>query len=82
MKAALGVLCALCEAALYRAVWRRYSPRLAAAFLGLLLASAGMFAASTALLPSSFSMYALTAAAAAVMEGRPRLVILAAVVGE
>ena len=34
----------------------------------LLLTSSGMFTASTALLPSSFAMYALTAAAAALIR--------------
>lgn len=41
----------------------------------------GMFAASTALLPSSFAMYAMTMAAASVISGRPQEVVPLAAVG-
>jgi alpha-1,2-mannosyltransferase len=44
--------------------------------LWLLVFNAGMFAASTALLPSSFVMYAITLAAAAVIDNRPLLVVV------
>ena len=40
-----------------------------------------MFAAATALLPSSFAMYAMTAAAAAVIEGSPMFTIASAAIG-
>ena len=60
---------------------RQYRPAVANAFLALLCCTAGMFAASTGFLPSSFTMYALTAAAAGVLEGRPYAVIAAAVIG-
>lgn len=47
----------------------------------LLCVSSGMFTSSTALLPSSFVMYAMTYAAASVMADRPLPVVVAAVVG-
>ena len=40
-----------------------------------------MFCASTALLPSSFAMYAMTTAAASVLAGRPLQTIVAAAIG-
>ena len=49
--------------------------------LFLLCCSAGMFAASSAFLPSTFVMYALTLAAAAVIDNHPRAVIAYAAVG-
>lgn len=64
-----------------RTVARQYRPAVANAFLALLCLSAGMFVASTGFLPSSFTMYALTAAAAGVLGGRPYAVIAAAVIG-
>ena len=63
------------------AVARRYRPALAHCLLLFLCVASGMFAASTSLLPSTFTMYALTAAAAAMLEGRPYAVIAAAVIG-
>ena len=61
---------------------RRYRPALAHCLLLFLCVASGMFAASTAMLPSSFTMCAVTAAAAALLDGRPYAVIVAAVVGE
>lgn len=49
--------------------------------LALLAVLPGMFAASTALLPSSFTMYAMTTATAGVLLDSPALVIAAAAVG-
>ena len=57
---------------------RRYSPTLSNCFLALACVSSGMFVSSTALLPSAFTMCALTAAAAGVLAGRVRAVILTA----
>jgi alpha-1,2-mannosyltransferase len=81
LRAALGLVSAATEAWLYRAVAARYRPALAHCLLLFLCASSGLFAASTAMLPSSFTMYALTAASAGMMEGRPYFVILAAAIG-
>lgn len=47
----------------------------------LLAAAPGLFFASTSLLPSSFTMYLLTLAAAFVLEGRSLRVVVSAVVG-
>jgi hypothetical protein len=49
--------------------------------LALLVPCAGMFVAATGLLPSSFAMACLTAAAAAVLQGRPARVVAAAAAG-
>lgn len=64
------------------AVAAQYRPAVAHCLLLFLCTSSGLFAASTALLPSTFTMYCLTAAAAALLEGRPYLVIGAAAIGE
>ena len=53
---------------LCRAVRQHVGTTTAHYLLLLLLTSSGMFTASTALLPSSFAMYALTAAAAALIR--------------
>ena len=57
-----------CCAVLCRAVRQHVGTTTAHYLLLLLLTSSGMFTASTALLPSSFAMYALTAAAAALIR--------------
>lgn len=82
LRACLGLASAATEAWLYRAVAARCRPAVARCLLLFLCSAAGLFAASTALLPSTFSMYAMTAAAAAVLEGRPFATIAAAVIGE
>ncbi len=64
-----------------RAVARRYRPALAHCLLLFLCTTSGMFASSTSMLPSSFTLYALTAAAAGMMEGSPYRVIAAAAIG-
>ena len=64
-----------------RSVQRHISAAAAHYTLALLCFAPGMFAASTALLPSSFAMYAMTAAAAAVIDGRPLATIAAAAIG-
>ena len=60
---------------LRRAVRDFAGAKLAQLLLLLLCCSAGMFAAATAFLPSSFVMYTLTLAAAAVIDNHPRGVI-------
>lgn len=62
------------------AACKQLGPRTGNILLLLLAAVPGLFFASTALLPSSFAMYCLTAAAAFVLEGRPRHVALCAIV--
>lgn len=55
--------------------------RTAQLLLIVLMCSAGMFSASTALLPSSFVMQFVTLAASAVIDNRPLLVVIYAVMG-
>ncbi len=50
---------------------RTCGPFTARVMLALLAVSAGMFQAATTLLPSTFAMYTVTAASAAVLEQRP-----------
>eukprot|EP00884_Botryococcus_braunii_P000529 jgi/Botrbrau1/10477/Bobra.0133s0083.1 len=80
-KGALGLASAVSETLLYREVRDRVGRREAVYLLIFLVSSSGMFAASTALLPSSFTMVALTLAAAAVLRSKPLQVVVAAVVG-
>ncbi len=49
--------------------------------LALLVPSAGLFVAATGLLPSSFAMCCLTAAAAAVLAAKPLHVVAAGAAG-
>ena len=61
---------------------QRHASEAAARYMLALLCSApGMFAAATAVLPSSFAMYAMTAAAAAVLDGRPMMTVASAAIG-
>ena len=60
---------------LHRAVRNFAGAKLAHLLLFLLCFNAGMFAASSAFLPSSFVMYTVTLAAAAVIDNHPRGVI-------
>lgn len=80
-KAGLGFFSALSEALLYRAAHKHISPNIARTLLLLLCVSSGMFTSSTSLLPSSFTMYALTAASAAILNSDHRRVVLYAMVG-
>jgi alpha-1,2-mannosyltransferase len=82
IKMVLGLISAYTEWRLYRAIDKRVSPAIARTFLLLLCVSSGLFAASTSLLPSTFTMYWLTFAAAFIMESKLALVILTSVVGE
>ncbi|KAI0274963.1 asparagine-linked glycosylation 9 protein isoform a [Gloeopeniophorella convolvens] len=58
----LATISTLCEAKLYDAVRLKINNRVARYMLFMLAANAGMWNASTALLPSSFSMYTTTLA--------------------
>ncbi|KAL3158672.1 hypothetical protein ABBQ32_011414 [Trebouxia sp. C0010 RCD-2024] len=69
------------EAVLYRAVHRHISPSIAKMFLLLSCTSSGMFTSATSLLPSTFTMYTLTLAAAAMLNSDHRRVVLYAMVG-
>jgi alpha-1,2-mannosyltransferase len=81
IRAFLAAASALTEWWLYKAVRSRYTASISNIFLSFLVVSSGMFAASAALLPSSFTMCALTAAAAAVIATKHNYVIFSAVIG-
>lgn len=53
----LGLFCAFCESYFYRAVCKEFGIKIGRLLLMFLIFSPGMFIASTAFLPSSFSMY-------------------------
>ncbi|PYI29845.1 hypothetical protein BP00DRAFT_437365 [Aspergillus indologenus CBS 114.80] len=53
----LAIVCAACQTRLYSAICRTLSPRIGLVFLMVILFSPGIFHASTAFLPSSFTMY-------------------------
>lgn len=57
VRSVLALVCTGCEVRLYSAVSRTLTPRVGVLFLIPILFSPGMFHASTALLPSSFTMY-------------------------
>ncbi|TYZ65298.1 hypothetical protein PybrP1_002306 [[Pythium] brassicae (nom. inval.)] len=75
VRGALGLLCAYAEAALYRSCVPRVGRRAARYVLWLLLWNAGMFHASTALLPSSFAMYLVMLVTSAWMDQRHFLAV-------
>eukprot|EP01018_Ginkgo_biloba_P000017 Gb_07978 [translate_table: standard] len=77
----LGLLSATSETALIVAVSSKYGRRLAITTLFLLSFSSGCFIASTSFLPSTFSMYAITLASAALLLERPALSVSVAAVG-
>ena len=53
----LALVCAACQTRLYAAICRTLSPKIGLFFLMIVAFSPGMFHASTAFLPSSFTMY-------------------------
>ncbi|XP_046393537.1 alpha-1,2-mannosyltransferase ALG9 [Ischnura elegans] len=53
----LGLLCAVCEVYFYRSICREFGVHVGRLTLAFMVFGAGMFVASTAYLPSSFSMY-------------------------
>ena len=70
VRAALGLVCALCETRLYATVSRILNPRLGVMWLLVMVLSPGMFHASVAFLPSSFAMYTAMLGTAAFMDWR------------
>ncbi|CAL5219251.1 g1047 [Coccomyxa viridis] len=81
VRMALATISAYAEMQLVRAVRDFAGAKTAQLLLFLLCCSAGMFAASSAFLPSTFVMYTLTLAAAAVIDNHPRAVVAYAAVG-
>lgn len=67
VRGVLGLICAGCETRLFSVISRSMNPRIAVIFLLAMVSSSGMFHASVAYLPSSFSMYTTMMGAAAFM---------------
>ncbi|USW56630.1 Putative GPI mannosyltransferase [Septoria linicola] len=70
IRAALGALCAQCEARLYSKIATTLNPRIAMYYLGITITSPGLYHASIAFLPSSFAMYFVILGMAAFMDWR------------
>ncbi|KAK5168739.1 mannosyltransferase [Saxophila tyrrhenica] len=70
LRLVLGFVCALCETRLYSKIASVLNPRIAVTFLIIMATSPGMFHASIAYLPSSFSMYTTMLGMAAFMDWR------------
>eukprot|EP00889_Picochlorum_renovo_P003309 jgi/Picre1/30339/NNA_005703.t1 len=81
VRAVLAVLSALAEWTLCSAVATRYHPHVAKLYLVFSVFSSGMFVSSSAFLPSSLAMVAMTLGAAGVLQRHDTLVIWSAVVG-
>mmetsp|Transcript_13042 Transcript_13042/g.26069 ORF Transcript_13042/g.26069 Transcript_13042/m.26069 type:complete len:549 (+) Transcript_13042:210-1856(+) len=81
VRAVLAVLSALAEWTLCSAVATRYHPHVAKLYLVFSVFSSGMFVSSSAFLPSSVAMVAMTLGAAGVLQRNDTLVIWSAVVG-
>lgn len=73
VRIALALICAGCETRLYSAVSRNLDRRIGALFLMIMIFSPGIFHASTAMLPSSFAMYASMLGLAAFLDRRGRV---------
>jgi len=71
----LGVACTLCETRLFSAVYQSMGSRIAILLLIIMVSSSGMFHASVAYLPSSFSMYTTMLGMAAFLDVRHGLQI-------
>ncbi|GLE03127.1 hypothetical protein PINS_up012006 [Pythium insidiosum] len=80
VRGALALVCCYCEALFYRATIKPFGRRTARYLLWLLIWNAGMFHASTALLPSSFVMYLIMLLLAAWMDSQHWLAIFWGVV--
>eukprot|EP00937_MAST-01D_sp_MAST-1D-sp2_P002225 g2225.t1 len=76
VRLALGLACALCELAFCHAVARAHGRELGLLTAALLLTSSGVYHASTAFLPSSFSMYGVMLVYWAWLRGRHRAAVL------
>ena len=68
IRSVLGILCAFSELRLFKAVSSNVGSRIAFIMLFALVSSTGMFYASVAFLPSSFSMYTTMLGTAAFMD--------------
>ena len=81
IKTVLAVASALAEYSLCKALAQRYHHHVAKLYLVFSAFSSGMFVSSSAFLPSSVAMVAMTCCAAGILNGSRRIVIWGAVVG-
>ncbi|KAJ8920727.1 hypothetical protein NQ315_004866 [Exocentrus adspersus] len=77
----LGLICAFAEVYFYKAICKEFGVHIGRICLAFQLFSAGMFIASTALLPSSFAMYTCAAACAAWWQQKFSLAIFFTALG-
>ncbi|KAL9599212.1 MAG: hypothetical protein Q9219_003993 [cf. Caloplaca sp. 3 TL-2023] len=70
VRLALAATCAACETRLFSAICKTFNPRVGILFGIVMVFSPGMFHASVAYLPSSFSMYTTMLGMAAFMDWR------------
>ena len=64
----LAAVCACCQLDLFQSVFKTIGPRVAIILALIMVSSTGMFYASVAFLPSSFSMYTTMAGTAALLD--------------
>ncbi|KAJ5738758.1 GPI mannosyltransferase [Penicillium malachiteum] len=71
----LAIFCAACQTRLYSSICRSLNPRIGLLFLMVVIFSPGMFHASTAFLPSTFTMYTSMLGLAAFLDlkGGPKI---------
>ncbi|KAI9830844.1 MAG: hypothetical protein M1819_005369 [Sarea resinae] len=70
LRAVLGFVCAICETRLFSAISRTLNPRIGILFILIMVTSPGIFHASAAFLPSSFTMYTTMLGMTAFMDWR------------
>lgn len=70
LRLVLALVCSLCETRLYSTISRTMNPRVAIFFLMVMIFSPGMYHASAAYLPSSFTMYTTMLGFSAFMDWR------------
>ncbi|KAL8730495.1 MAG: hypothetical protein Q9181_004646 [Wetmoreana brouardii] len=70
IRLALGAICAACETRLFSTICKTFNPRVGIMFGIVMVVSPGMFHASVAYLPSSFSMYTTMLGMSAFMDWR------------
>ncbi|PGG97589.1 hypothetical protein AJ79_09152 [Helicocarpus griseus UAMH5409] len=70
VRMALAFMCTACETRIYSAISRTLNPRIGVLFVMVMVFSPGMFHASAAMLPSSFTMYTSMLGVSAFMDWR------------
>ncbi|GFS46466.1 alpha-1,2-mannosyltransferase ALG9 [Trichonephila inaurata madagascariensis] len=80
LRCLLAFCCALCDVYFFRSVCHHFGPNIGRLVLTFITLSSGMFIASTAFLPSTFSMYASSIALAAWFQRKYEIAIFATAV--